>query len=388
MAILGLRGTGSFGPEERPESWREMILWIEEARADAPLTALLSKLDSQDTEDPVFHWFTEQIHEYAVTSTTAKTATDTVLDINDATLVKVGDILMNMRTNEKVRITAVNVGANQITVTRAFGTTAAAAVNAGDKWLKIGSAYGEGTGAPTAITFNPNMLVNYCQIFKESIYITGTTLQTHLRTGDVLANDRSRALRRLAISMERAFIFGEPKVATDVNGQPLRTTGGLLYFMPAGNRFDFTAGVTERAWDEMLEKVFTFGNNEKLALVGPRAMTTITRMGKNRGVINLVPTDKTYGLQLTEYVSPHGPIYLLRHPLFGKTVELTGSILIVDPPYLVYRYLRGRDLSLIENVQQPDVDARQDLFIAECGLEALLPQANAYVTNVTNYTGP
>lgn len=387
MAILGLRGTGSWSADERPESWREMILFVEEARADAPLTALLSKLDSEPTSDPHFHWFDEQIHEYAVTASAAFLATDTVITINDATVVKVGDILMNMRTLEKMRVTAVNVSANQITVTRAFGTTAAAAGNAGDKLLCIGSAYGEGTGAPTAISFNPNARVNYCQIFKESIFLTGTAMKTALRTGDPLANDRARALRRIAIKMERAFIFGEPKLATDANGQPLRTTAGLLYFIPAGNVVDFSAGVTEKAWDEALEKIFTYGNNEKLALCGPRALTTVTRMAKLRGTINLVPTDQTYGLRLAEYISAHGTLYLLRHPLFAKTPELSGNMLIVDPPFLVYRYLEGRDLSLLENVQAPDVDARMDLFIAECGLEVRTGLVHAYFTNITNYAG-
>ena len=387
MAILGLRGTGSWSADERPESWREMILFVEEARADAPLTALLSKLDSEPTSDPHFHWFEEMIHEYAVTATAAYTVDATTISVNDATVVKVGDILMNMRTLEKMRVTAVNVSANQITVTRAFGTTAAAAGNAGDKLLCIGSAYGEGTGAPTAITFNPTARVNYCQIFKEAIYLTGTALKTALRTGDPLANDRARALRRIAIKMERAFIFGEPKLATDENGQPLRTTAGLLYFIPSGNIIDFSSGVTEKAWDEALEKVFTYGNNEKLALCGPRALTTITRMAKLRGTINMVPTDQTYGLRLAEYISAHGTLYLLRHPLFGKTPELSGNMLIVDPPFLVYRYVEGRDLSLLENVQAPDVDARMDLFIAECGLEVRTGLVHAYFTNITNYVG-
>jgi hypothetical protein len=62
-------------------------------------------------------------------------------------------------------------------------------------------------------------------------------------------------------------------------------------------------------------------------------------------------------------------------------------MLIVDPPFLVYRYLEGRDLSLLENVQAPDVDARMDMFIAECGLEVQTGLVHAYFTNITNYTG-
>src|SRR4029453_4147456 len=56
MAILGMRGTGNFGPVEEPENWRQGIL-LYFPNGDAPLTAFLSKLREQPTDDPTFHWF-------------------------------------------------------------------------------------------------------------------------------------------------------------------------------------------------------------------------------------------------------------------------------------------------------------------------------------------
>ena len=46
MAILGLRGTGDWGTDERPKNFRESILWME-PNGNAPLTALLSKARSE-----------------------------------------------------------------------------------------------------------------------------------------------------------------------------------------------------------------------------------------------------------------------------------------------------------------------------------------------------
>src|SRR5262245_45855254 len=56
MAVLGVRGTGVFGPVERPQNWRQGIL-LAFPNGDAPLTAMLGKAREQSTDDPQFHWF-------------------------------------------------------------------------------------------------------------------------------------------------------------------------------------------------------------------------------------------------------------------------------------------------------------------------------------------
>src|SRR5438552_16859031 len=56
MALLGLRGAGSFTAVERPKNWRQEIL-LQFPNGDAPLVALLSKLREQPTDDPEFSWF-------------------------------------------------------------------------------------------------------------------------------------------------------------------------------------------------------------------------------------------------------------------------------------------------------------------------------------------
>lgn len=387
MPILGMRGTGDWRTEERPLNWREAILWLEDARADAPLTAMLSKLRQEPTSDPVFYWFPMELAELATTVTSAYTSGATTISVADATVFKVGHVIMNTRTEERMRVTAVNASANQITVTRAFGTTAAAAGNSGDKLLIIGSAYGEGTQSPSAVMYQPSVQVNYCQIFKTAIHITGTALKTQYRTGDPYVNDRWQALRQHAVEMERAFIFGEPRLTVDTNGKPLRATGGILSFIPSSNNFDFSSGVTEAGFDQVLEQVFAYGNDEKLALCGPRALTTLNTLAKRRGVINMVPGDQTYGLKVFEYISPHGVLYLVRHPLFAKSPHLSSNMLIIDTQYLVYRYLEGRDTQLLENVQLPDEDARKDMFLTEAGLEVQAGQVHAYIRNFSNVTG-
>jgi len=57
MAILGLRGAGSFNVDdprgERTQNWREEILFLHPN--PAPLTAFLTRLESERTTDPQFN---------------------------------------------------------------------------------------------------------------------------------------------------------------------------------------------------------------------------------------------------------------------------------------------------------------------------------------------
>ena len=54
MAFLGMRGTGDFVDEQRPKNWREKILQLY-PNGDAPLTAILSKMKEESTDDPEFN---------------------------------------------------------------------------------------------------------------------------------------------------------------------------------------------------------------------------------------------------------------------------------------------------------------------------------------------
>ena len=52
--FLGMRGTGDWATYQRPENWRETILYLY-PNGSAPLTAILSKLREERVDDPIFH---------------------------------------------------------------------------------------------------------------------------------------------------------------------------------------------------------------------------------------------------------------------------------------------------------------------------------------------
>lgn len=79
---------------------------------------------------------------------------------SSAYIFTVGDVVKNARTGENVLVTAI-ASATELTVTRAYGTTAAAAGLAGDGLFIVGNVSEENSGARN---------VNTTQIDEESNY--------------------------------------------------------------------------------------------------------------------------------------------------------------------------------------------------------------------------
>jgi len=125
MAIAGLRGTGDWTTDERPKNFREMILW-RNPNGQTPLTALLSKMKSESTNDPEFAWYEEEQNALRLTVafTTGYSTTDTSIavtsNVTDATDVVAGDIFLV----EKALTSAYN---NEIIIASAAGAAGSVA---------------------------------------------------------------------------------------------------------------------------------------------------------------------------------------------------------------------------------------------------------------------
>jgi len=220
-AIAGLRGTGDWGTDERPKNFRELILW-RDPNGSAPLTALMSKMRKEATDDPEFAWWEEELKAIrlktagqVVNTTTAVTLSiDTTTGEADALDVVAGDLLLAESVEstafafEILQVSADPANSTALVVTRASAGTTVSTIATAAFLLKIGSAFAEGTGAPTATTRNPTKFLNYTQIFKTIYDLTNTAIETKVRTGDPLSNDKKRKMFDHAAALENAMLFG------------------------------------------------------------------------------------------------------------------------------------------------------------------------------------
>ena len=389
--LAGMRGSGSFSADERPKSFREMILWMN-ANGTAPLFGLTSKVKKLTKTDSEYAWWAEpnglvrlQVAAEAtsgVTTITVDSTDPTAADIGanygTATHLKSGDILMVEITeaaafaNEFIEVVSV-LSDTQFTVKRGVAGTTPATI-AADVWLTlIGSAHAEGTGAPQAVSRNPVKYNNYTQIFKDSYQITGTANATTYRTGDPWSNDKKRKTFDHARAIEFAMLFGKKHETTGDNGMPLRYMGGLRQQISPDTTTIFSAGVTPETLLDAVYKVFDFdtpAGDERIAFCGNEGLNILNKMILNDGATNIDWGAKVtwYGMNFREFIMPQGRLLIRTHPLLNRHSLHSKSMFIIDFASLAYVTLKGRDTKPFDDVQTKDEDLRRGFFMTDCSL--------------------
>lgn len=396
-AILGLRGTGQFDQDHRPENYRELFALLE-PNGSAPLQALLSMAASEATDDPKYHHFRDELPDrYVEVGTGGATLSDTDIPVvgNDVGYLISGTVLRNTRTGEIVRVgTAYNSGSGEISgVTRGIGNSGTGvAMNAGDKLAVIGSAYAEGTGAPTALSWDAVDHYNYTQIFKQAIEVSGTLQQTNLRTGSKENEALTKALKLHMADIERAMFFGKRDILNPTSANPMRFTGGLLNSITT-NQIDAASGfgsanvITEKEFDRLLvEQLLAWGSKEKVVFGGARAISNFMQIAKNRWQPTTV--ENAYGVKFARYTTFAGDLLIYLHPMFRQMPDTDQMLVGLDLSYVKYRYMKGRDTSVKRNIQNNDQDGVKHQYMTECGLDLLQDKPHFVVRNWGDTVAP
>ena len=396
--IQGLRGTGQFTETFRPRNYRELYTLLE-PNGTAPLQALLSMGSSESSNDPEIRLFRDELPERRMKinmdtdsnddgtndSPIAANVTSLTVDLDDENKFAIaGSIIVNSRTGEVMRATADTTGTT-LTVTRNIGGTSHV-IHDNDDLFIAGFAAQEGADVATSVSFDAIMISNFLQIFRTSFSVTGTMQSTYLRTGDKEDESRVKALKMHMSDIERAMFFGIKTEDTSTAAQPLRTTGGLMNSLT--NKYDISqanAGVnanatkmTEEEFDLLLtETIFKFGSNSKIAFVGAKVANHLQQIGKDRWQPTQV--EGAYGVNLTRYSTFAGDLMVHLHPQFRQIPGMDTTMVVVDFPYLVYRYLEGRDTQLLEDRQSPGADTRISEYLTECGLELTQDKVHAVI---------
>ena len=181
--FLGMRGTGDWATNQRPENWRETILYLY-PNGSAPLTAILSMMGDEKTDDPVFHWWTKTLPSQggaitdvytdaactAALATAQSTASGTVLYIKVtatiATHFRVGhQVLLRDASDYEVDTNALVVSkatldATYVVIGVKLLETDGLSTNSHDisdaeRILVIGNANAEGANMPDALAYDP-----------------------------------------------------------------------------------------------------------------------------------------------------------------------------------------------------------------------------------------
>lgn len=399
--FAGLRGTASFGTDERPKNFREMILWMA-PNGMAPLFALSARMKKEATDDPEFSWWEEvkdigrvTLNTAAITNETQTTLTVAAYQGRDAFQFQPGDILQVEVDNtaysaELLKVSSVTDATTIVVVRQYAGTVGTGGIANGAGLTRVGSAYSEGSGSPTVVSSNPTKFLNKTQIFKTPYELTGTAKETRFRTGDPLKNDQIRKSFVHSEKLEQAFFWGKVSEITGANGQPERTMAGLRSLIQS-NVTVFTADPTLDTFMNAVSPVFNYeaggAGDERIVYAGNGAINFLNKLVASDSSVrvNYDGVIELYGQKLFKYVIPQGTLAIKSHPLFNVHPLYTYSMFVVNPMGLVYRPLKNRDTKIQKNIQANDEDKQKDQWLTECSLELHYERTFAYIGGFKNW---
>lgn len=414
MAITGLRTTANFATNERPTNWREGILYLM-PNGKAPLTALTAAMKSRAVDDFQFNWWEKplqsrrvQLNGNITASTTSWTVTAASSSQGGAKQFKAGDTLFNFATSEYVRVVSDPTSDTVLEVSRGQRGSTATAITittAGQDnwWYSVGSAFEQGSSAPTGVGFDPTQVTGYCQIFRQTFEATNTALATRLRTKDAALEAKRECLELFSVDMERAFFLGKGTTAT-INGKPVGYTDGLINRTASSNIFtwgtangDYAGTTTWADFETIMRIWFDYGSGEKVVFGGSVALLNMQRLIRYaKGIHWQMEPAKEFGMNVTRVTCPFGQLILKQHPLFtqmaggttgtGYYYGMNSWLFCVDMANISYAYVKGRDVKYEKDLQDNGVDGLKSGYIAECGLEIHHAATHGILKSFVSYT--
>lgn len=411
---MGVRGNLTWATGERPQSYREGILYMF-PNGMAPLTALLSRLPKEKVDDYQFHWFQKNLPEQggAVTNVyddaamTTAYAADTDAAAGTTVYIKVAEAVAKefrplhlalLRDESEYtndvhgKVTNVNInGANSQIAVQLLeadgGTGRASDLSDCDRIDVYGDLNPQGGTLPTPISYRPEKLTNYTQIFRQPFITTRTAAATRLRTGNSKLELKRESLELHSIQMEKSLIFGIPTENVGENAEPETTTAGLIYMIntfASGNIWDYTqetaARFASKSWDEAgelwletrLEEIFRYGRQEKLAYCGSGALLGIQQLAKLYGTIQISVGQAAFGIAVVRWITPFGTLILKTHPLFSQKAVDRNRMIIFEPENLKTRNILDtthlKDASE-KKTNEVGFDGTTEEFMTEMGVE-------------------
>jgi hypothetical protein len=179
--------------------------------------------------------------------------------------------------------------------------------------------------------------------------------------------------------LERAFWWGERAIVSS-GTHPKRYTGGVFEFLNS-NVYSMSGMMTEWNFENALEDAFTYGSDTKYAFCSGRVISVINMWP--RGKMEVTQSDKTYGMTINKYISSHGQLNIVRHPMFeGDVYGYYMAILDLADECVQYRFLTGSDTTLETNIQDNDYDGQKDQYLTEAGLQFKQKDRHYVITDI------
>lgn len=381
IAINGLVSTADINQDLRNLDFSSTIALLN-INGDTPLTGLTALMRKSRVSDPVFRWYSKVqsqqaadvrgiFEDQALTTAINGPITDgqffwLTADVGEfdefrpghtVTITPIADyakaivcrvvnrVLGASGTQDAVQLYALQASAAGVDVSVATHT----------RIIIIGNSNPEGGVMPMPIVYEARPMENSTQIFRNTLEITRTLLQTELKQNPQKYQEMRQDITiEHALEMEKTFLFGRRSFARGYNGKPERTTQGLVeairqygIYSNAQTNTLVPGAIGDpfvqwgRAYlQALLPTVFEYGSNQKLAFAGNGALAAIQELIQDLGYFTYDVTTTAYGLRVNRWVTAFGEILIKTHPLFNLEPAFRNSMIIFEPAKISYKYIQ------------------------------------------------
>lgn len=246
--------------------------------------------------------------EFALTVTAAAAAGANDITVDDTSMVKLGHVFLNTRTNERVRLTSDPTdGTSLNTVERSYGNTAAAAMNVGDTLIATSRNVAESWARPTAVQRATDSHDDYVSTIIHSAAISWhNEQQAHYGIRE-RARVEAQAMLEWKKMQNRALILNEPVAPS--GSSTAGSNSGLLYYGMKYNHIEVPEGLTLKTLFKGYELLRKFGGGRRIhGLCGNNLVAEFALWGHNAGIVrsDIGQNENVVGFNRATVRNPHG----------------------------------------------------------------------------------
>lgn len=302
---------------------------------------------------------------------------------------KKNDFFRNMRTDEGFWVTSVT--GDVLATVRQIGGKNAAAGNAGDQILIVGSAFAQGADFPETSTMVRVLGFNYTEIFRNGWNFSRTRTKIKERGGSEPSKAQAEQMALQKSKIEYSGFWGARDQITDpATGEPVGFAGGADEFITTLRR-DVNGPLTADYLDDFFKDAFIHGStDQKVMYVNPLAMLQISKLNRSGMGSQWRPSnEKIHGVKVNGYISG---AYGYEVPIFVKkdwaefataSDQYGGWCFLLDHKYIRARPLTGSDTHLLPDQAPKGRDAVAGEFLTEMTWEFAQERTHGILFGIT-----